>query len=282
MMSGELIPGFYGKLPIVGDFVSRRLPREFINPWDQWLQSSLAASREQLGQQWLTSYLTSPLWRFVLSPGLVGRSGWIGVLMPSVDKVGRYFPLTLALAVPQNTLVPALFIANNDWYASLESVALSALEDNLDLNDFENLLRQINPPLIELALDKQIVSYSDSGKKAVYLETHSVESVNDALSKLNSALFEIVMTEHAFTVGQTLWGTLGSERMNPFVLVSQGLPPVHAFSGFMAGDLSARGWSLEKKIIDCHHDPIPLITPVFDNDHQPDNPIVDDQSLKHI
>jgi hypothetical protein len=28
-------------------------------------------------------------------PGLIGSNGWAGVLMPSVDRVGRQFPLTL-------------------------------------------------------------------------------------------------------------------------------------------------------------------------------------------
>ena len=30
-----------------------------------------------------------PIWRFVLLPGLIGSNGWAGVLMPSVDRVGR-------------------------------------------------------------------------------------------------------------------------------------------------------------------------------------------------
>ncbi|MCK5122292.1 MAG: DUF2094 domain-containing protein, partial [Methylococcales bacterium] len=33
-MSLEL--GFYGKLPSVGDFVSRRLSQDFISSWDVW------------------------------------------------------------------------------------------------------------------------------------------------------------------------------------------------------------------------------------------------------
>lgn len=283
MTTGELTPGFYGKLPIVGDFVSRRLSREFISPWDQWLQSSMAASREQLGQQWLNNYLTSPLWRFVLSPGIAGNSGWMGIVMPSVDRVGRYFPLTLALAVPKNAHVPALFTSNNNWYASLESAALIALDDNLDLNDFENLLKQINPPLIEPALATQIAPYSDSGKKAVYLETRAVKSAEDALLMLNSALLEIVMTENGLLTGQTMWGTLGSERMNPFVLVSHGLPPVHAFSGFMAGDLSDRGWNLEKKVINCQQNADNnslLIDPMASNDHEDDNSLTENAPLQ--
>jgi type VI secretion system protein ImpM len=41
-------------------------------------------------------YLTFPVWRFLLPVGVLGSTAWTGVLMPSVDRVGRYFPLTLA------------------------------------------------------------------------------------------------------------------------------------------------------------------------------------------
>ena len=91
--------GFYGKLPMVGDFVSRRLPNDFISSWDSWLQSAIAASREELGDDWLKNYLTSPIWRFLLSPGLCGNQAVAGIMMPSVDRVGRYYPLTVAVQI---------------------------------------------------------------------------------------------------------------------------------------------------------------------------------------
>jgi type VI secretion system protein ImpM len=90
------VPGWYGKLPNLGDFASRRLPDEFIRPWDAWLQEVMLTTRSGLGEAWLDCYLTMPIWRFVLMPGLLGPSGWAGVLMPSVDRVGRQFPLTAA------------------------------------------------------------------------------------------------------------------------------------------------------------------------------------------
>ena len=60
---GELVadeaalPGWYGKMPNLGDFASRRLPSRFIVPWDDWLQRSLTGSRALMGESWLaTSY----------------------------------------------------------------------------------------------------------------------------------------------------------------------------------------------------------------------------------
>ena len=96
-------PGFFGKLPGQGDFVTRRLPSEFLRVWDPWLQTSLTESREALGDGWLDAYLTSPIWQFVLTGGIAGQTPWAGLLMPSVDRVGRYFPLTVARALPEST-----------------------------------------------------------------------------------------------------------------------------------------------------------------------------------
>jgi len=87
--------GFYGKLPCNGDFLQRRVPQEFIDVWDPWLQECIHASREALREDWLNAYLTSPVWRFVLAEGVCGSGAYAGVMLPSVDRVGRYFPLTI-------------------------------------------------------------------------------------------------------------------------------------------------------------------------------------------
>jgi type VI secretion system protein ImpM len=39
--------GFYGKLPTYGDFIQKRLPQDFINPWHEWLQVNMLAVREK-------------------------------------------------------------------------------------------------------------------------------------------------------------------------------------------------------------------------------------------
>ncbi|MET0351344.1 MAG: type VI secretion system-associated protein TagF, partial [Rhizobacter sp.] len=90
--------GWYGKLSVLGDFAHRRLPQPFVDVLDDWLSRGMEASRAQLGDEWLDVYLTGPLWRFALAPGVVDPQWWFGVMMPSVDKVGRYFPLVVARA----------------------------------------------------------------------------------------------------------------------------------------------------------------------------------------
>src|SRR5215470_14234575 len=87
--------GFYGKLPSHGDFISRSVADAFIDRWDAWLQAGMAQSRQDLGNDWLDLFLTSPVWRFALERGVIGGNAFAGILLPSVDRVGRYFPLTV-------------------------------------------------------------------------------------------------------------------------------------------------------------------------------------------
>ena len=125
--AAPLAAGCYGKIPAVGDFFSRRLPTSFISAWDRWLAEVLPHSAQLLGDRWDESYRTAPIWRFALARNAHSATGWAGVLMPSVDRVGRRFPLTLAAPLDNAfQLAQALFAAES-WYASLESIALGAL-----------------------------------------------------------------------------------------------------------------------------------------------------------
>ncbi|MDR4515597.1 type VI secretion system-associated protein TagF [Nitrosomonas sp.] len=142
-MDNTLVPGWYGKIPAMGDFTSRRLPPEFIQFWDTWLQNSIIASRAQLGENWLNLYLNCPIWRFVLMPKLYDQSIWTGILMPSVDKVGRYFPLTIAIQLEALPGVLTTIINAQNWFKNIEQLALRSLNagfspDNLDQNLLEH------------------------------------------------------------------------------------------------------------------------------------------------
>ncbi len=95
-----MVVGLYGKLPTHGDFLRRRVADDFVDAWDPWLQHCIADSRAALGEQWLETYLTSPVWRFALGAHVCGAATVAGIIVPSVDRVGRYFPLTLVWPVP--------------------------------------------------------------------------------------------------------------------------------------------------------------------------------------
>src|ERR1700733_10821549 len=92
--------GLYGKLPTHGDFLRRRVTDDFVAAWDEWLQHCIPDGRVALGEAWLETYLTRPVWRFPLSTNVSETAPVAGVLAPSVDRVGRYFPLTLLWSTP--------------------------------------------------------------------------------------------------------------------------------------------------------------------------------------
>ncbi|MBC7941248.1 MAG: type VI secretion system-associated protein TagF [Chitinophagaceae bacterium] len=121
--------GVYGKLPSYGDFVRRGLPQSFTLPWDAWLQTCLGAASDALGADFDGVCAAAPPWRFRLPPGACGESGVAGVLISSLDSVGRLFPLTLAELLPSNATAP-----DEGWYAALEQAGLAGRDqgDSVD------------------------------------------------------------------------------------------------------------------------------------------------------
>ena len=141
------VPGWYGKLPSLGDFASRRLEADFIEPWDLWLGEGLQAQRSTFGEGWLDAYLDTPPWRFLLSPGAMRgvrpELAFAGVLVPSVDRVGRHFPLTLVASLSRLPELAAEFDALLAWLHRLEDTALDALQGDWTIDDLENALADL-------------------------------------------------------------------------------------------------------------------------------------------
>lgn len=136
--------GWHGKLPTLGDFATRRLPPAFVQRWDDWLSAGLATLQQQAG--WLDGYLASPSWRFLLMPGVMDAQPWAGVLMPSVDRVGRYYPLTIAKPLPalpgEGDEMEALWA----WLLRIDEAAADALHEDWTIDTLEAELQRIGLP----------------------------------------------------------------------------------------------------------------------------------------
>jgi type VI secretion system protein ImpM len=146
-MPTQAVTGWFGKIPALGDFASRRLPQAWIDGWDAWLQQELVGSRELLGDDaWLAQYMVAPVRRFWLAPGLLTPAGWLGVLMPSVDGVGRQFPFTLAapLRNGQDHLVDVL--ASDDWFEAADALARQVLDPAFGVDALEQALVRLPAP----------------------------------------------------------------------------------------------------------------------------------------
>lgn len=138
--------GAFGKIPALGDFFRVTPPPGFVEAWDPWLQSRLLDLRETLGEGWRNAYLGAPIWRFTLSPGTAGAAAALGVLMPSVDRVGRDFPLTLVAGTPGAATAFGLHAAGEGAFAALEDLALATLGDGIDLDRLTACLASVALP----------------------------------------------------------------------------------------------------------------------------------------
>ena len=146
--------GFYGKLPGEGDFVTRRLPWEFTAAWDDWLQHGMQASRVALGQRWLDLNLSAPIWRFQLAPGVCGPLAWRGLFFASVDRVGRYFPLTLAFAGASTAApggIASTLAGDAEGWLAAEDAGLAGLAPRLPIDDFDRAIQSLAEPATDPA-----------------------------------------------------------------------------------------------------------------------------------
>lgn len=154
-MSVDATPGWYGKLPALGDFASRRLTPEWIAQWDGWLAAGLHQLRETAPDTWLNDYLASPAWRFALLPGSLpdgsGEGLCVGVMIPSVDRVGRYFPLVVVSPPLPRPADGAGVAALWQWAGQLEEIAVAALHDDWSAEALDAALANALPPSTQAA-----------------------------------------------------------------------------------------------------------------------------------
>ncbi len=139
--------GAFGKMPSVGDFFRIAVPSTFVQPWDTWIQRCMLETSQALGQDWDAHYMSAPIWRFCLSPGLAGPQKMLGVLMPSVDRVGRRFPLTLAATVSNEGSAILAHFRAVETFRKLEDLALAALEDDMTKEKLSEELSDLVVPV---------------------------------------------------------------------------------------------------------------------------------------
>lgn len=122
MSAADLRPGLFGKIPATGDFVTRRLPGDFVRFWDPFVARHLMPL--VAAERWKASMRLN----FLL--GEVAPGPMAGIVLPSTDRVGRRFPLTIAAALRRaGTDIP---VAAADWFTALHAAALRATEGELD------------------------------------------------------------------------------------------------------------------------------------------------------
>ena len=213
-------PGWHGKLPSLGDFASRRLDTSFIEPWDGWLAAGLLALREGRPEAWLGDYLGSPSWRFLLMPGVLagdaGKQAWAGVLMPSVDRVGRYFPLTLVQPLHGGPGSTQEMAGLWQWLARLDELARDAMFEDWTADRLEQELARMALPVLSAPSRALVPGPAAAG---AVVEVQAPGGGDAALHIGAQAQRAWADAAH----GQAWWHARPDEG-TPRLLVSRGLP----------------------------------------------------------
>ncbi len=206
MTEKEWSVGWFGKLPCVGDFIRSGLSPQFISNWDGWMQAMMASGREALGEAWQTCYMEAPIWRFALPQHVCGPHPVSGIVMPSVDRVGRHYPFCLAMEGPSQIRAATawdIYQRHTPLYELLESIALAMLEDGASVD----------------GLQAALSAFPKRHESAPPVATFSVGNA-DLIAQMTSVQSQLANL--AVRGGETLWvAAVGPEHRT---ILSRGMP----------------------------------------------------------
>lgn len=206
-MTGGWGPGIHGKMPARGDFVVSDLPGELVEAWDSWLGHALAETRRVLGPVWERLFVVAPAWRFALAGGVCGPGAVAGIWAPSMDRVGRLYPLALMAALPAGVdpaTVPAACVG---WFDRAE----------------RHLLALRGPPAAPAGPPP-----AGPGRPRAAGGAFHRALVEDLVGPLGD--------------GASLWWTRGAANVAPSLLACRGLPDGLRLAAMLDGDWSRWGW----------------------------------------
>ncbi|CAN5674946.1 hypothetical protein BH18ACI5_BH18ACI5_16390 [soil metagenome] len=240
-----MVVGFYGKLPSHGDFLRRRVSDAFVGRWDGWLQQSMSDSHSTLGERWLDVYLTSPVWRFVFAAGACGPASVIGLMAPSVDRVGRHFPLTIVAELPPHVDCAAAATQTAAFFESAERLVVDTLAaEEVDFERFDEQVVGLGGDLVALTVPGDVVLDTAAGALVNGASTNGWQVPIGVTGNL-TPLFGQLLSFRLLSMYDPLvmWWTEGSSIVEPSCLFSAGLPPPGRFGALLDGSWGQYGWS---------------------------------------
>jgi type VI secretion system protein ImpM len=220
--------GLFGKLGAKRDFIALATPRAFLEAWEPWVQSSLSASRHQLAGRWQQAFLTAPVWRFWLGADLCGTTV-AGAIMPSLDGMGRYYPLTLhAIADAGAPIPPPDIDSQDDWFAAAESFLFSTLARDANFDEISAALDQLAVPRTR--------SRAAAGTDIVSLGDNMAATVAAGMA-FAEAMSELRVNGPELSAAASFWWTAGGGDFPPLALSCRGLPDPYRYSALLTADL---------------------------------------------
>jgi type VI secretion system protein ImpM len=220
--------GVFGKLPAHGDFVERNLAKSFLGLWDEWLQRSLATSRDVAGESWLDFYLTSPVWYFSLGHGVIDVNPWVGAIVPSVDSVGRYFPFTVTRKLNGHEDPFQCLARNLRLFEQMAHAVIDAMQQGLPV---DNLWQQLQ------AIDTQILPFQSATR---YIERQNVNVNQQPHGDLSNGLIDLSYSHtRLISASSSLWHCAATEEVPATTFTLAGLPNPEFYWAMLSNDWAA-------------------------------------------
>lgn len=223
--------GYFGKTRHRGDFVRFNLPQSFTKVWDDWLQQIILDGEQYHQGEWKSLYDNAPVQRFVLSSGIAGSQMWIGILLPSQDKVGRRFPFCLAMSLAEQNLPLVTTSRMSPWFADAQNLLNRMQASDYDFDQLQAELGQLAEKYTQ-----DDVPPSSAMSTMPNLHSDSVSVAIDSADPINNnvalqALLDGLLTQ---TLGEySLWMCQDGSNQS---LLHGGLPVSQSALAMFRGD----------------------------------------------
>jgi type VI secretion system protein ImpM len=221
--------GLFGKLPAKRDFIAVRAPTRFLGLWEPWLQAGIATSRLTLDSGWTAAFNRTPIWRFWLGAGLWGEAT-IGAFMPSIDGVGRLFPLAIFASEGDQALPPPEIESNDSWCEAAEAILLDALEPGAQFEDIAEAAAELASPA---RADPPAAPGVEAMPEGAVLARNAEIGAGRVFENMRR-----VGHRNAYA-SQSFWWTIGGEDFPPLALAVVGMPAATRFADMLTGAFGA-------------------------------------------
>lgn len=233
--------GFHGKIPSMGDFVTRRLQTTLIDRWDDWMQLCMDFCKRNINDQWNETYMVGPVWRFFFQSGIVGDEAVCGIFFPSVDRVGRYFPFAMFAPLSGNVVASSI-IEQDAWFDRMEALAMEVLNPSLDFSAWDNAMELEPLPILDAA--SAVEEDATVPQKAANIGPLA------RITLPRGPLLKPLIDWHvsALSPPHSIWWKRDNNEEVQSLAIADGLPDASAFPAFFCEDWEHWGWT-EKSYI---------------------------------
>jgi type VI secretion system protein ImpM len=160
-------------------------------------------------------------------------------MFPSVDRVGRYFPLALFAPLPADADLAVLTVSQSSWFDQLETLAMQALNAGLNFEAWDSAVRDFARPHIELrgsTEDATVPISPGLPQKCLHIAIDShLESGH-------------ILAQHTQGLGspRSWWWHTGQGKTQDIFEIAEALPEADEFSALIDQQWVAHNWVVKK------------------------------------